>query len=152
MQPALAVAVEAGLADADSAWTVFLNQTDFPNYNSGYPQWGVIPGKVIIKTNLTSQTAQYQNDFNLAQNYPNPFNSQTKISFSISVPSGVKISVFNLSGQKVCTLLDEFRPAGHHQVTWNGKDASGREQASGLYIYSLKVGENTINNKLFFIK
>jgi hypothetical protein len=47
MQPALAVAVEAGLADADSAWTVFLNQTDFPNYNSGYPQWGVIPGKAI---------------------------------------------------------------------------------------------------------
>lgn len=75
----------------------------------------------------------------LDQNYPNPFNPSTTISFSLPAASTVTISVVNLIGQEVATLLNGQIEAGIHNITWNGNDRSGRTVASGLYFYRMKA-------------
>ena len=68
----------------------------------------------------------------LSQNYPNPFNPVTIINYHLPFTNHVELSIFNLLGQKVATLVSEKQNAGDHQVEW---DASGF--ASGVYYYQL---------------
>jgi chitodextrinase len=77
----------------------------------------------------------------LAQNYPNPFNPGTTIQFALERPAYVRLTVFDVSGRPVLTLLEGNRSAGAHQVTWEGDDASGRALASGTYFYRLEAFE-----------
>jgi hypothetical protein len=74
-------------------------------------------------------------EFALNQNYPNPFNPKTIISWQIAVGGEVEITVFNLLGEKVDTLLKDFQPPGKYQIEWNASDLS-----SGIYIYRLTSG------------
>jgi hypothetical protein len=77
-------------------------------------------------------------DFELHQNYPNPFNPGTWIKFELKEESNVSLSVYNLLGQHIVTLLDNERiPAGERVVYWDGKDGKGQPVASGVYIYKL---------------
>jgi len=75
--------------------------------------------------------------FALDQNYPNPFNPDTKISYSLSAPSVVTLTVFNILGQEVATLVNGNSAAGTFQAVWNGKDNLGRAVSSGVYMYKL---------------
>ena len=74
--------------------------------------------------------------FILSQNYPNPFNPVTTINYQLPKISELELSIYNLNGQKVTTLVSKKQPAGQHQVQW---DASGF--ASGIYYYMIKAGE-----------
>ena len=85
--------------------------------------------------------------FKLHQNYPNPFNPVTIISWQLAVSSHVNLSIYNILGQKVVTLVDKKQSAGHHQIKW---DASGL--ASGIYLYHLKVNEHEISKKMVLMK
>ncbi len=76
----------------------------------------------------------------LAQNVPNPFNPQTSISFNLPADGPVRLTVYDVSGKRVRTLVDEPREAGLHQVTWQGDDDGGRQVASGVYLYRLDAG------------
>jgi len=73
--------------------------------------------------------------FELYQNYPNPFNPKTMINYQLPMINDVELSIYNLLGQKVATLVDERQQAGYHQVEW---DASGF--SSGIYYYRIEVG------------
>ena len=79
--------------------------------------------------------------FTLDQNYPNPFNSATVIRFALPTAADVELSIFNLAGQQVETLADGLREAGTYTVRWDGRDDSGRELASGVYLYRLRTGD-----------
>ena len=85
--------------------------------------------------------------FSLEGNYPNPFNPVTEISFSVPSASHVRLEVFNVSGQKVTTLVDRELCAGYHQVTW---DASA--VASGVYFYRMQAGAFTDVRKMVLVK
>jgi hypothetical protein len=85
--------------------------------------------------------------FSLEGNYPNPFNPVTEISFSVPSASHVRLEVFNISGQKVTTLVDREVCAGYHQVTW---DASA--VASGVYFYRMQAGEFAAVKKMVLVK
>lgn len=89
--------------------------------------------------------------FNLQQNYPNPFNCQTVIGYQLPRPSAVEISIFNLQGQKVTTLLKGYRAAGFHKLIWNGKDDCGRLAASGVYLCRLRANDLVQIRKMMFI-
>ncbi len=91
-------------------------------------------------------------DFVLYQNYPNPFNSGTTIEFYVPQTSEIKIEVYNLLGQKVRTLWEGLQLAGQHQLRWDGRDETGREVASGVYIYQLKTDGGQQNKKLILIR
>ena len=90
--------------------------------------------------------------FSLQQNYPNPFNSSTVIRFSLSKSTKAKLTVYNLAGQKVVTLVDGVRSAGGHTVRWDGRDDDGRTLASGVYLYRLRAGEHAETRKLLLLR
>lgn len=96
------------------------------------------------------------------QNYPNPFNPSaagagrsptTTIEFSIENDSQVELTVFNIRGQKVKILLDEYKKSGVHQVEWNGVDKFGKKVASGVYFYRLQTkGRKPLTKKMLLLK
>ncbi|MFC1898649.1 T9SS type A sorting domain-containing protein [Candidatus Cloacimonadota bacterium] len=85
-------------------------------------------------------------EFNLS-NYPNPFNPETTISFSILIESKVKLYVYNIRGQKLKTLINDYLEAGQHSIIWQGTDNSNKPVSSGVYFYSLQVNDQTSNLK-----
>jgi len=90
--------------------------------------------------------------FSLAQNYPNPFNPQTEIAFSIPHTSRVSISVINVLGRHVSSLIDRQIEAGIHTVMWDGTDESGNRVASGVYFYRIEAGDYVESRKMVLLK
>jgi hypothetical protein len=88
----------------------------------------------------------------LSQNYPNPFNPSTTIRFGLPEEGKVKLVVYNVLGQKVKELLNETRGAGRHEVKWNGRNDSGQQVASGLYIYRIETAKGAASKKMLLIK
>ncbi|MCK4653621.1 MAG: T9SS type A sorting domain-containing protein [Candidatus Cloacimonetes bacterium] len=80
---------------------------------------------------------------NLINVYPNPFNPETKIIFSIPKESKVNLSIYNIKGQKVRTLLNNKLEKGFHEFIWNSKDNNGKSVASGVYLYKFDVNGKT---------
>jgi hypothetical protein len=109
-------------------------------FNSGLD---LLPPPII--DNIVEKTVPLT--FTLAQNYPNPFNPKTVISYRLPANSQVDLSIFNILGQKLVTLLSEKQVAGTHQVNW---DASGF--ASGMYFYKLETPANVLVQKMLLIK
>jgi hypothetical protein len=85
--------------------------------------------------------------FTLAQNYPNPFNARTNISFELAKPGFVDLTVYDISGAKVATLVSENMAAGTHQVNWDASSV-----ASGVYYYSLKANGSEVTKKMTLLK
>lgn len=81
------------------------------------------------------------------QNYPNPFNPATVISWQLAVVSYVDLSIYDLLGQKMCTLVSERQEAGNHKVEW---DASGF--TSGIYFYRIQAGDFVQTKRMLLIK
>jgi len=88
----------------------------------------------------------------LFQNYPNPFNPATTIEFDLANDAIVRLEVLNLLGEEVATLAQSTEPAGRHKVVWNGRDRNGNPVSSGVYLYSLHVGQHTITRKLVLLR
>jgi hypothetical protein len=90
--------------------------------------------------------------FALYQNSPNPFNPTTKLSYDLPKAGDVKISVYNVLGQQVRTLVDGYNEAGSYDVIWNGKDNSGAQVASGMYFYRINTVEFNETKKMLLLK
>ena len=101
------------------------------------------PNTAIVET----FTASLPESFTLGQNYPNPFNSGTVIRFELPASQEVELSVYNMSGQKVATLVQGVRAAGSYAVHWDGADAAGRSLASGMYVYRLAGSEGPVETR-----
>jgi subtilisin family serine protease len=86
-------------------------------------------------------------EFALYQNYPNPFNANTQIRYALNTDGDVQLSVYNILGQKVATLVDGFQEAGHHTVNWDTGDAP-----SGMYLYRLQTEEYMATKKMVLLK
>jgi len=88
----------------------------------------------------------------LAQNYPNPFNPSTTIEYVTTSRGPVEISVYNLLGRKVATLVEGIIPAGEHSATWDGCDSRGRSVATGLYFYEIRTADFVESRKMLLLK
>ena len=88
----------------------------------------------------------------LEQNYPNPFNSGTTIRFSLPTNGDVELTLYDLAGQKVATLVEGTLKEGAHSVSWDGRDDLGRQRASGLYVYRLRLGNRGEARKLLLLR
>jgi flagellar hook assembly protein FlgD len=98
------------------------------------------------------QDHQLPTIFALGQNYPNPFNPTTAIEFALPHKSNVKLTVYNLLGQEIVTLVNGELPAGNHTVLWNAHDTSGREVSSGIYFYRLTAGNFVATKKMICLR
>jgi len=87
-----------------------------------------------------------------ASNYPNPFNPVTTIAYSLPEDSQISISIFNIKGQEVKELTSGIQPAGNYNITWNGKDESGKDVTSGIYFYKLKTNGKELTRKMLMLK
>ncbi len=85
-------------------------------------------------------------------NYPNPFNPSTKIAYSLPEDGNVSLEIFNIKGQKVKSLVSDFRTKGSHSVTWNGTDDNQNAVSSGVYFYRITAGKHTKTNKMIMMK
>ena len=90
--------------------------------------------------------------FYLLQNVPNPFNPETSIAYELPEAVQVKLAIFNLVGQKVRGLVEEFKTAGRYDVRWNGKDDFGRDVGSGVYFYNLEAGAYSTTRRMLLIR
>jgi hypothetical protein len=91
-------------------------------------------------------------DFSLSQNHPNPFNPSTVIDYALPTRANVSISIYNVLGQKIKTLLNEDINAGYHKTTWDGTNDDGIAAASGIYFYKIIAGEFTATKKMILLK
>jgi glucose/arabinose dehydrogenase len=103
-------------------------------------------------TAVTAEQTTLPAQFTLIQNYPNPFNSTTLIRFSLPHSAPIDLSLYNLSGQKIKTLINGHRSAGSYIVDWHGTDANGNTLASGAYLYRLRFGNQVQSRKLTLLQ
>ncbi|MFC1509175.1 SUMF1/EgtB/PvdO family nonheme iron enzyme [Candidatus Omnitrophota bacterium] len=89
--------------------------------------------------------------FILRQNYPNPFNPSTTIPYTIAEAGHVSLTVYNALGQRVRTLVNEYRAVGAHTATWDGRDDDGASAAAGIYIYQLRSGGQVESRKMLLL-
>jgi len=101
--------------------------------------------KVVASVNPVASKLPLR--YSLSQNYPNPFNPHTKIDYSIKNNNQVKVMIYNVTGQKVATLVDKYQQAGFYQIQWDASDVS-----SGVYFYRIEAGSFTDLKKCIVIK
>jgi Secretion system C-terminal sorting domain len=107
--------------------------------------------KIITDVN---NDQNYTEDFQLFQNYPNPFNPSTKISYQLPVNSNITLKVYDVIGNEVATLLDEYKPSGSYEVEFNvaSHSGKGRNLTSGIYFYRLQAGDLIETKKMILMK
>ena len=91
----------------------------------------------------------------LLQNVPNPFNLSTVISFHVPVALGgeeARLTIYNLTGQRVRVLAADTRQAGEHRLTWDARDEQGRAVATGVYVYRLEMGEEAVYRRMLLVR
>jgi len=88
----------------------------------------------------------------LHQNYPNPFNSSTQISYYLPAALEVRLTITNMLGETIITLIDDRQAMGHHSVHWSGTDFRNGKVPSGLYFYQLRAGSDVLNGKLIVLE
>lgn len=112
------------------------------------------PGQYTLSLNRieNSPDANLPVDYYLSSNYPNPFNPNTSLAFGLPTAGQVRLSIYNVLGQQVRTLVDEQMVAGHHEVTWNGRDDAGRAVSSGVYFYRLESNQFNQTRKMMLVK
>jgi flagellar hook assembly protein FlgD len=112
----------------------------------------------IVTTTVIITAADDPNDpivpgvFALKQNYPNPFNPTTTIEFSLEKAMHIELTVYNVIGQKVRTLANQYLSIGNHVLEWDGTDEEGRTVSSGIYFYRLTTDDYARTRKMVLTK
>lgn len=115
------------------------------------PAWGWFVCEARASGSDVQQHSE-KNDFSLGPIYPNPCNSTTTVLFTLSRPTAVRLAVYDLLGRRVCTLVDERRPAGLYSVHWNGLSDDTRTVASGIYLLRLEADSFSKTVKLILMR
>ena len=96
--------------------------------------------------------ASLPEEFSLKQNYPNPFNPVTTIQFGLPQPANVRLTIVNILGQEVATLINDWRDMGYHQVRWAGVNDQGLPVSTGVYFYQIQSNGFIQTRKMLLLK
>ena len=107
----------------------------------------VIPISFTINSTVSNEEEFIPTEITLEQNYPNPFNPSTNITYSIAETGQVSLDVFNITGQRVATLVQGLQSAGEYTISFDASNLS-----SGIYIYSLKTGSSIVSKRMVLVK
>lgn len=109
--------------------------------------------RYLFSTNVSDgEKTPQPSQFILQQNYPNPFNSSTTIQYQLARPVWIDLSVYDVLGRRIKTLVDSRMPAGHFEAIWDGRDDEHRPVASGTYFYKLHSNEFTQIHKMILLQ
>ena len=125
-----------------------------------YEKWGVLYWETILSFFTAKPVAvdQISPPINLPvteklfQNYPNPFNNSTTINFALPSAGNVKLTVYDITGKLVRTLINYNLNAGYHNIVWNGSGDNGLKVASGVYIFKIEAGNFNQKRKMMLLK
>ena len=121
---------------------------------NGRPQnsiWDIGAFESQTTTSLQQNSNGLPSSYTL-QNYPNPFNPSTKVEFELSKGSHAKLEIFNISGQKILTLVDNYFNAGKYFRDWNGKNSQNKSVGSGVYYYRLVADGQVLTKKMILLR
>ncbi|NIT59422.1 MAG: T9SS type A sorting domain-containing protein [Aliifodinibius sp.] len=90
--------------------------------------------------------------FTLYNNYPNPFNPTTTIRYDLAERSKTSLSVYNIAGERIRTLVNDVQSAGSKSVVWNGRNDQGEIVGSGVYVYQIEADGTVKTKKMIFLK
>ncbi|PIS30102.1 MAG: hypothetical protein COT43_02300 [Candidatus Marinimicrobia bacterium CG08_land_8_20_14_0_20_45_22] len=154
--------------DADGIWSVLniANIDDDPEkevlYTSSTPVGGMFSATapiIVLDATVTinvidpgSNHITNLDNFRLQQNYPNPFNATTNIVFDVPSEKVVTLTIYNLLGKEVVTLVDRKLSVGTYTITWNGLDRNGSPMSTGVYLYAVKNGNVTKVKRMTMVK
>ncbi len=144
-----------GLIDEVGIWSRVLSAEEVSQlYNNGE---GIpySPQSSLSKSSLSPPEVKIlgaPNKFALYPNFPNPFNPITTIKYDLPRDSRVNLSVYNVLGQRVVTLVNGWQKAGYKSISWDGKDEFGRQVPSGIYIYRLQADDFIQSKKMILLK
>lgn len=124
-------------------------------FQNGFPLPGYFDN-IVVNPLVTSvednANAVLPDGFYLEQNFPNPFNPETQIAYQISSGNYVTLSIYDLLGRKINTLVSKEQSAGSYTVSWNGTDELGNNVPTGIYLYTLSTGNFTASKKMILLK
>ena len=129
-----------------------LFQIGFVSEATNYDASAVTYDNVVLREGDAAAVPDAVLGASLGQNYPNPFNPTTRIDFSLEKPGLVNLSVFDVAGRLVRTLVSQDLAAGDHHVNWNGRTDSGSAAASGQYFYVMKTSEGQVARSMVLLK
>ena len=90
--------------------------------------------------------------YELSQNYPNPFNPKTNIKYELPYNTHVTLYIYDIRGNYINTLIQQYQKSGSHMVLWSGLDKSGMQVSSGVYIYTLQAEKFYDSKKMIYLK
>jgi hypothetical protein len=113
----------------------------------------IVPVDIFISsTSSITQNDNVPREFALYTNYPNPFNPSTTISFDLPKSTSVSLEIYNLLGQRVKTIANDYLTAGSYQFIWNGTSDTGIPISTGIYFYQLKTEDKKLIKKMLLTK
>jgi hypothetical protein len=101
---------------------------------------------------FAAAAAEVPGAYSLMPNYPNPFNPSTAIAYQTPQDGHVTLTIYNVLGQEIRTLVDTHQAAGTHTAMWDGTDAAGHHLNSGVYFYTMKAGNFTQTRKMVLMR
>ncbi len=118
----------------------------------GGPGGSGMSGMVTSKAVTSIDDQNIEKKFFLEPNYPNPFNPSTTFRYFLSEGNIAKLKIFNIIGQEVITLVEDYQPAGWHSIQWNGINSDGKNVQTGIYIFRLQSGNAVQTRKMVLVK
>lgn len=117
-------------------------------------------GAAVVETPLDSvylspigvEDNPVPSEFALNQNYPNPFNARTTIRIELPEPGPAELTVYDITGKSVKTLINEYMQAGSHSVVWDGTNSFEQTISSGIYVYRLTIGNYSVSRRMILLK
>ena len=125
------------IPDGSDEW-VFMNPT--PGSNN--------TGELIINDDIIGISRQYT----LHQNYPNPFNPVTTLRYDLPENAMINITIYDMLGRRVKTLMDQPQDAGYRSVLWDATNNYGKPVSAGIYLYQIQAGEYISTKKMVLLK
>lgn len=135
-----------------------IGDISYGRLEDGGDLWGFFSGTTPGASNsggvvgVDEYSVSLPSEHYLSQNYPNPFNPTTMISYTLSEPGYAELTIHNVLGQKVATLVESHLTSGIHNISWNGTNNEGQTVATGIYFYRMQVGNFSQTRKMMFIK
>ncbi|MBK6912313.1 MAG: T9SS type A sorting domain-containing protein [Ignavibacteriales bacterium] len=138
-------------------WKFYANGRFNPGVDYGWWSleytWDILVEVELLNTSDNQEDiSSNPNEFRLDQNYPNPYNPSTKISWQSPAGSWQTLKIYDVLGNEVATLVDEYKPAGRYEVEFDSHSNKGQNLSSGVYFYQLKAGSYIQTRKMILIR
>jgi len=132
--------------------TVDVSYGRFPNGSDTWQQMNPTPGTSNTEELFSMDSNTIPNSYRLYPAYPNPFNPETTIRYDLPEQTFVFITIYDVVGRKIRTIVNEQQDSGKRSIIWNAKDKNGQPVSAGIYLYQIQAGDFVQTKKLILIK